>query len=166
MHVDAYAWKLNVAAIWMSPIIILMPEVNLVKLVFWIMWFVVSSSSSAIMSNLSCWGLTESDQLGAKVPNRLFRRRLKLCVTGLCESNSLHIGPATRKISPSDDVIMAVPYPWSIGADVIRHRLAHWQALLSFWINRSREWFWPVGLWTHCISIILSYKRITGHWWL
>ena len=53
--------------------------------------------------------------------NRLFRRRSKrtstLCVTGLCEGNSLvtgavdapHKGPVTRKMAPFHDVIMM---PW------------------------------------------------------
>ena len=50
-----------VAAIWMSPIFILMREVNLVKLVVRIVWLVVPSSG--IMDNLSCWGLAELSQI-------------------------------------------------------------------------------------------------------
>ena len=42
--------------------------------------------------------------------NSLFRRRSKktskLRVSGLCEGNSPHKGPLTRKMFPSDDVIM------------------------------------------------------------
>ena len=44
------------------------------------------------------------------LPNFLFRRRSKktskLRVTGLCEGNSPHKMPVTRKIFPLDDVIM------------------------------------------------------------
>ena len=48
----------------MSLIFILMREVNLVKLFLQIVWLVVPSSG--IVGNLSCWGLAESNQLGAK----------------------------------------------------------------------------------------------------
>ena len=46
--------------------------------------------------------------------NRLFMRRSKktskLRVTGLCEVNSSHKGPVTRKMFPFDDVIMMIVY--------------------------------------------------------
>ena len=56
--------------------------------------------------------------------NRLLRRRSKktskLCVTGLCEGNSPHNRPVTRKNFPFDDVIM--PYrEWSVQLSILTY---------------------------------------------
>ena len=63
------------------------------------------------------WRHNERDGVSNHQPHdcllkRLFRRRSKkiskVRVTGLCEGNSPHIGPVTRKMFPFDDVIICV----------------------------------------------------------